>query len=300
VSDLLVTGARGFVGRHLLARAAARGLPARPVAGDLRDPAVADAALANADAPRAVLHLAGTSHARRREDPWTALTDDLAMAGHLVAAIARHAPDAVLIVAGSAAQYGRGLDRPLREDDPTAPLTAYGTGKDLLERAVLAGPLAGTVRVIAARAFNHCGPGQGLDAPAAQWARQLAQARRDGGGTLRTGDLSVQRDFTDVRDVADAYLALATEAPDLAGPVNICSGQAVPLMRIVELLVAAAGVDVAVERDPALGRPDDPPFVVGDPGRVHQATGWSPRIPLADSLRDQLTEHLTALEITTA
>lgn len=300
MSDLLVTGARGFVGRHLLARAGARGLAVAAIAGDLRDPAVADTALAKAGAVRAVVHLAGTSHARRREDPWAALSDDVAMAGHLVAAIARHAPQAVLIICGSAAQYGRGLDRPLREDDPTTPLTAYGTGKDLLERAVLARPLSGEVRIIAARAFNHCGPGQGLDAPAAQWARQLARARRDGRGTLRTGDLTVRRDFTDVRDVADAYLALAAEANDLSGPVNVCSGQAVPLTRIVELLVAAAGVDVAVERDPALGRSDDPPFVVGDPARLRRATGWSPRIPLAQSLSDQLTEHLTALETTTA
>jgi GDP-4-dehydro-6-deoxy-D-mannose reductase len=299
VNDLLVTGSRGFVGRHLLARAADRGIAAAGASGDLRDPAAAVAAVVAA-APRAVVHLAGTPHAARRAEPWAALLDDLRMAGNVVQAVARHAPDAVVLVAGSAAQYGFGLDRRLREDDATAPLSAYGAAKDLVERAVLGPGTALGVRTIAVRAFNHCGPGQGLDAPAAQWARQLAQARRAGGGTLRTGALGAQRDFLDVRDVADAYLALALDAPAAAGVVNVCSGEPVALDRVVALLVEAAGVAVTVERDPALVRADDPPFVVGDPGRLQALTGWRPRIPLPQSLADQLAEHLTSLETTTA
>jgi GDP-4-dehydro-6-deoxy-D-mannose reductase len=299
VNDLLVTGSRGFVGRHLMARASARGIAAVAVTGDLRDPAAAAASVAAA-APRAVVHLAGTPHARRREDPWAALVDDLRMVGNVIAAVRRHAPEAPVIVAGSAAQYGRGLDRRLREDDATAPSSAYGNAKELVERAALGPGTALGVRTIAVRAFNHCGPGQGLDAPAAQWARQLAQARHAGGGALRTGDLAVARDFLDVRDVADAYLALAFDAPGAAGVVNVCSGEPVRLDRVVELLVEAAGVAVAVERDPALARSDDPPFVVGDPARLHALTGWRPRIPLSQSLADQLAEHLTSLETTTA
>jgi GDP-4-dehydro-6-deoxy-D-mannose reductase len=299
VHDLLVTGSRGFVGRHVLARATARGVSAVTAAGDLRDPAAAGDAV-TAAAPRAVVHLAGTPHARRREDPWAALTDDLRMVANLLQAVARHAPGAPVILAGSAAQYGRGLDRPLREDDPTAPLSAYGMGKDLVERAALGPGTSLGVRVVAVRAFNHCGPGQGLDAPAAQWARQLAEARNAGGGVLHTGDLAVHRDFLDVRDVADAYLALALDAPEAAGVVNVCSGEAVRLERVVALLVEAAGVEVAVDRDPALVRTDDPPFVVGDPSRLQALTGWRPRVPLSQSLADQLAEHLTSLETTTA
>jgi GDP-4-dehydro-6-deoxy-D-mannose reductase len=299
VNDLLVTGSRGFVGRHLLARAADRGIVAVGPSGDLRDPAVADAAVRDA-APRAVVHLAGTAHAARRADPWAALADDLLLAGNLLAAVARHAPDAPVLVAGSAAQYGRGRYRLLREDDATVPISAYGSAKDLVERAVLGPGTALGVRTIAVRAFNHCGPGQALDAPAAQWAQQLAHARRAGGGTLRTGDLTVRRDFLDVRDVADAYLALAFDAPDAAGVVNVCSGTPTALERVVALLVEAAGVPVTVERDPALTRTDDPPLVVGDPRRLHALTGWRPRIPLSQSLAEQLAEHLTSLETTTA
>jgi GDP-4-dehydro-6-deoxy-D-mannose reductase len=83
------------------------------------------------------------------------------------------------------------------------------------------------------------------------------------------------------------------------GVVNVCSGQAVELTEVARLLVEAAGVDVAVERDPALMRRDDPPCVVGDPSRLRTLTGWRPRIALADSLAEQLTEHLALLESAT-
>jgi GDP-4-dehydro-6-deoxy-D-mannose reductase len=298
VNDLLVTGSRGFVGRHVLARAAHRDLDAAAVEGDLRDPAVAGAAMAGA-LPRAIVHLANTGHAARRNDPWAALVDDIAMAGNLLRAVAVHAPDARVLVVGSAAQYGRGLARPLREDDPTAPLTPYGAAKDLVERAVLGPGTALGIDVVAVRAFNHCGPGQGFDAPVTQWARQLAEIRASGAaGTLRTGDLTVRRDFLDVRDVADAYLALATAGPDAAGPVNLCSGEATELRQVVELLIAAAGVEVELEVDPAFLRPDDPPNVVGDPTRLFALTDWRPRRPLEQSLGDQFHEHLNALETT--
>jgi GDP-4-dehydro-6-deoxy-D-mannose reductase len=297
VSAILVTGARGFVGRHVMACAAALGHRAVPAEGDLRDPATARAAVAAAR-PDAVLHLAGTSPARRREDPWAALTDDVRMAGNLVVAIAELAPAARLVVAGSAAQYGFGLDRPLAETDQTAPVNPYGLAKDTVERAVLDRTLSAGVSATAVRAFNHCGPGQGPDAPAAQWSRRLAELQREGGGVLRTGDLGVRRDFLDVRDVADAYLALATAGPDAAGPVNLCSGEATELRQVVELLIAAAGVEVELEVDPAFLRPDDPPNVVGDPTRLFALTDWRPRRTLEQSLGDQFHEHLNALETT--
>lgn len=284
--DVLLTGATGFVGRHVAARAGVRGLDVARVRGDLRDPAVARNAVA-AGRPSAVIHLA--SALRQRAEPWCALVDDLRMIGNIVGAVHDFAPEAVVLVPGSAAQYGvaeRGL---LREDDPATGRTAYGAAKCVLERACTSPPLVGRVRTICTRSFNHVGPGQGDDAPIAAWARQVVEAEVAGGGVVKTGRLDAVRDFLDVRDVADAYLDLVLAHAD--GIVNVCSGTAVVLIDVVELLVRLAAAPVSYERDPAMDRTIDPPVVVGDPTRLEGLTGFRPRIPLEHSLDDVLEEH---------
>jgi GDP-4-dehydro-6-deoxy-D-mannose reductase len=280
--DLLVTGARGFVGRHVLDRARAAGLDAREAHGDLREDLVADEQIAAAR-PRAVVHLAA---APRGGNPWAALAADVAMAGAVVRAVARHAPDAPLLVAGSAAQYGIGHERPLAETDAVAPVSAYGVQKCVIESAVLAPSLRGDVRVIFTRSFNHIGPGQGPDAPAGQWAREIVAAEAAGGGTIRIGDLTAVRDFLDVRDVADAYLALVRSPA--AGVVNVCSGVPVAVGDVLQELLRASPASLELRPDPALMRRVDPPWIVGDPARLRALTDWSARVPLRRSAADLL------------
>jgi len=291
--NLLVTGTKGFVGRWVSERAAVAGLRVHAAAGDLRDPALAAQAVKET-APVAVIHAAAAAGRGDERAAWRALADDIAMAGSLLRAVAEHAPNAPVLIPGSAAQYGMGLDRPLREDDPTVPISPYGAAKCVLERAVLAEPLRAGTRVIWTRSFNHVGPRQGLDAPAAQWARQIAAAERTGGGVLRTGRLDVVRDFLDVRDVTDAYIALVL-TPEAAGVVNVCSGVAIPLTALAQQLVQASDVPISLAYDPALERPIDPPEVVGDPSRLRELTGWKPNCALTDSIRDLLDEWRTAL-----
>jgi GDP-4-dehydro-6-deoxy-D-mannose reductase len=105
---------------------------------------------------------------------------------------------------------------------------------------------------------------------------------------VTTGGLDVVRDFLDVRDVADAYLALVRS--DAEGPINVCSGRATSLRTVASFLVDSATVPIGMARDPSLERALDPPHVVGDPGRLTRMTGWSPRITLEESLEDQLDE----------
>ena len=282
LGQVLVTGAGGFVGRHLTDRARTLGVPMVASEGDLHHPEAARRAVAEAR-PSAVVHLAGVpvggsgAHA--------ALAANAVICSNLLDAVAEHAPGIPLLVPGSAAEYGLGSPDPLIESAPLAPVSAYGAMKLALERACLA---AEGVRVIWARSFNHLGPGQGVDAPVAGWARQLAEAERGGPRVLRTGRLEVVRDFLDVRDVADAYLALV--ASEAEGPVNVCSGREVRLREVVDRLVEAATVEVAVETDPGLLRGVDPPTVVGDPGRLCTLTGWQPARRLEESLGDVLEE----------
>jgi GDP-4-dehydro-6-deoxy-D-mannose reductase len=283
--DLLVTGAGGFVGAHVLAQGRAVGLDVRATAGDLRDPVVVDEQIRRAR-PLRVIHLA--SRARRPRDPWLTLGEEIAVSGALLASLDAHVGDCCLLVAGTAAQYGRGAKRPLREADATEPVSAYGAVKCVLERALTTAPLTGGVRVIWTRSFNHVGPGQRVDAPVAGWARQIAAAEHDGGGVLRTGRLDTIRDFLDVRDVANAYLALVQA--DAEGVVNVCSGVGVRMHELVDVLLELAGTELRVEHDPALHRPHDPPHIVGDPARLRELTGWRPRVELRQSLEDVLAE----------
>jgi GDP-4-dehydro-6-deoxy-D-mannose reductase len=277
--DILVTGASGFVGRHVLER----GAPARAATGDLRERDTAMSVIADGR-PAGVIHLAAATDG----GDWRRLADDVAMTGHLIEALAEHAPGAPLLVPGSAAQYGLATAEPLTETSPLAPVSAYGARKCALEAAATAGALQRGVRVIWARAFNHVGPGQASDAPVAGWARQLAEAERAGGGKVRTGRLDRVRDFLDVRDVADAYLALL-ESP-ASGPVNVCSGRTTPLWEIVEILRGYATSPVDFTPDPALDRGADPVHVVGDPTHLHSLVSWRPHYDLVQSVGDSLDD----------
>jgi GDP-4-dehydro-6-deoxy-D-mannose reductase len=293
---IVVTGAGGFVGGHVVACARERGIEAIPVRGDLRDPATAERAIADAR-PGAVIHLAAPPRTGGGSR-WGLLAGELQMAGNVIEAVAAHAPGAPVLIPGSAGQYGLGAPEPLRETAPTEPVSAYGAIKCAVELACTSEPLRQGVRVVWTRSFNHIGPGQGLDAPVPAWARQLATIERAGSGTLRTGALDVTRDFLDVRDVARAYLDLV--ASDAEGIVNVGSGRAVTLSRVVELLVAGTRANVTVERDPALERAVDPPVVVADVGRLRELTGWEPRVPLERSVDDVLADWRARVDVEVA
>lgn len=274
---ILVTGASGFVGRHVLARAGERGMEVVASEGDLRDTDVVRA-LVDRVQPSAVVHLASGPRSSRR--PLDSLADEIRMAGNLLTA----AGTATVLIPGSASQYGMRRAEPLPENVPTEPLSAYGAIKCAVERAVTAPPLQADATVVFARCFNVLGPGQGLDAPIPSWAAQLAR----GETTLRTGNLDVVRDFLDVRDVADAFLDLVTSG--FAGIVNVGSGLPVSLRTVVDELIAQSGTGATVELDGTLVRAHDPPYVVADIARLRGATGFIPQHTLNGSLADVLAE----------
>jgi GDP-4-dehydro-6-deoxy-D-mannose reductase len=293
VTRLVVTGARGFVGQHVLACAAGAGIDVASSAVDLLDTEAVRGEV-RALRPEGVVHLAAR-HPARCASLAEAVHANVRMGAALLDALATEAPGAAVVMPGSAAQYGMGGPEPLREDDLVEPVTAHGAVKALVERLALLEPLAPGLRVVATRSFNHVGPGQGADAPVGAWARQIASAERAGGGTLRTGRLDFVRDFLDVRDVAHAYVALARSGA--RGVVNVCSGVGVSLRHVAERLVSLAAVPIEIREDPDLLRMVDPPTVVGDPSRLRALTGLTPVIPLDVSLRDALDLQRESLSL---
>lgn len=305
----LVTGAAGFAGRHLLRVLGQQQVPIlgwhRPdtppaskeeAAGvqwqgvDLRDAGAVEAAMAAAR-PSEIYHLAGAANQGASWDHSDeALHLNALATHHLLGAVARHAPDARVLVTASAAVYAP-ADGALDESAPIRPTSPYGVSKLAQEMVALRTHAETGLSVLVVRPFNHTGPGQEPAYFAPSFARQIA--RIEAGldpPVLRVGNLDARRDISDVRDVVRAYERLM--AVGSAGEVyNVCRGEAYVIGDLLQRLVAMSRTRVLVETDPARLRPSDTPVLLGDRSRVSALTGWAPELPIDATLADILDEQ---------
>jgi len=288
----LVTGGSGFVGRWLAAHLTAWGDEVSApgaAAFDVTDGAAAEAVLAETR-PDAVYHLAGLAHVGESwEAPVRTFEVNALGALHVLEAARRleHRPRVLLV--GSAEVYGAVCadDLPIAENQPLRPVTPYAVSKVAAEFLGLQAYLAHGLPVVAARAFNHAGPGQSDAYVVSSLARQIALAERSGERSIVVGNIAPSRDFTDVRDVVRAY-RLLVERADAGLAYNVCSGCAVPIEEVARRLIALSGTDLGLEVDQARVRPVDVPVLLGDASRLSAATGWSPQITLDQTLADTL------------
>jgi GDP-4-dehydro-6-deoxy-D-mannose reductase len=301
---ILVTGAAGFAGSHLLDRLAARGeppavvawhrpggAPPRGVQGviwqgvDLLDKASVVRAVADVR-PSVVYHCAGAAHVGRS---WNSTETTFAVnvrgTHHLVEALRNVAGDARVLIPSSALVYAPS-DGALREEDLLQPTSPYGLSK-LAQEMVGSGNPEGP-QVYIARPFNHVGPRQDPWFVASGFARRIADIEAGRWQPeIQVGNLDAQRDLTDVRDTVRAYTSIV-ETGNPGRPYNVCSGRAVSIRQVLELLLGRARVPIRVVVDPARYRPNDQPLVVGDPARIRTELGWTAEIPLTRTLDDLL------------
>ena len=293
----LVTGGLGFVGRHLVAHLHASGdevevLDRHGESGvDITDAGVVRAAIARA-APEAVYHLAGWADVGGSwKHPVEAFRANAEGTLNVLLACAETGVDRVLSV-GSADVYGvvTESELPLTEASPLRPASPYAASKvaaDFLGLQAFLGQGLGVIRV---RAFNHLGPGQTDRFVAAALAARIATNEREGGDTVRVGDLSARRDFTDVRDVVRAYRLLV----ELGAPgevYNVCTGLDLAVQELADRMLAMATRPMALEVDPSLLRPVEVPVLRGDATKLREATGWTPIIPIEQTLSDLLDDQ---------
>ncbi len=299
---LVITGANGFVGRHVARLANQRG---HQVIG------VRHSSKLGSDSPDvdrwytadlsatwpvyeeldAVLHLAGLAAVGASfNDPLRYIAQNAAIAVHLGEALLRgRGGSPRVLVVSTGAVYGVRAG-PIDECSPVSMSSPYVVSKRTVED--LAGYYRGRgLDMVIARPFNHIGPGQSAGFLVPDLCGKLAAMSAN---SIEVGNLSTRRDYTDVRDVAEAYLGLL-EAPALEQRVyNVASGASRAGTEVLEALCEAMGIAVPDLRPTTFGRPVDHSEIVGDASRLRLELGWAPAITFEQSVQDFVAVSVSA------
>lgn len=313
---VLVTGADGFVGEHLVAElldagheVSASTLTLPPTRDTLTIEQVSAADWKAADVrdhdalyrliaairPDQIYHLAGfASGAMAREHASEALSVNAGGTVNLceaVGALREEFPDfdPRILVMGSGDAYGdaAGEDVPLNEHMRLRPVSAYGLSKAAQELAAHTYRRARGLRLLVVRSFNLVGPGQAPNFVVPDFCTQVAEmaSGRNRDRVLHVGNLDVERDFTDVRDGVRAF-RLAMELDEPAAAYNVASGTAIPIRRLLEWILDEAGVEPEIVSDADRRRRAEVPRIRGDAGLIRRDTGWVPKRSIEASVRE--------------
>lgn len=318
----LITGFSGFVSRHFLDFLDTRETHASVLGIDMHDPTFdlhgyhrltcsferldllydkrAQEVIYNFQ-PDYILHLASYSSVMFSwKSPVLSFQNNTNIFLNLLEIVRALDADVRILSIGSSEEYGNVSDKelPLREDQPLRPVSPYAVARvsqEMLSRVYVEGY---GLDIVITRSFNHIGPGQNEIFVVSSFAKQLAEASRNGWSKLamRTGDLSIVRDFTDVRDVVKAYHLLLTKGRK--GEVyNVCSGRGVSLSEILSMMSEKTGIELMQTTEPKLVRPSDNRAIVGSNQKILVEVGWKPEILLDTALDDILEDWRTRLEI---
>jgi nucleoside-diphosphate-sugar epimerase len=274
---VLVTGADGFTGAHFVKQAREAGYDVFAFDGDLTNPHAVQAQV-DAAAPDVVVHLAGISFVGH-DKPSAFYDVNVIGTLNLLDALLKlpHRPKRILL-ASSANVYGNCEQSPISEIQAPAPLNHYAMSKLAMEH--LAMTYADRLPLFFVRPFNYTGPGQVesfvIPKIVSHFKRQAT--------TIELGNLTVEREYNDVRMVTDAYLKLLDKAA--AGEIyNICSGKTYTLHQVIDALVELTGHQMNVVVNPAFVRANELHRLCGDVSKLHKTIGTHDPIALQNTLR---------------
>jgi GDP-4-dehydro-6-deoxy-D-mannose reductase len=306
---VLITGMNGFAGSHLadflltqpdfeligtglgsienISHLAHR---VRFVEGNLTDPEFAKRLLEETK-PERIYHLAGQAFAPTSwQAPWGTIETNLRSQVNLLQVAADLKSNARILVIGSIDEYGRvePNEMPIVETTMFRPDSPYGVSKIAQDFLGLQYFLSHQLKIVRVRPSNHIGPRQNEQFVTSNFAKQVAEIESGKAPpVVQVGNLTPQRDFTDVRDMVRAY-ALALENCEPGDVYNIGSERAYPISQIVDLLLKSSRVAIRVEQDPERFRPSDTPIMFYSTEKFRKRTGWQPKIPIEQSLKDIL------------
>jgi GDP-4-dehydro-6-deoxy-D-mannose reductase len=300
---ILITGAAGFVGQHLMP-ILHQALPKAEIITSRFDVTDADSVKIAVEQirPDAVLHLAAIAGVgSARQNPDAAWQVNLFGTLNLARAVLALVPACTLLFASTADAYGASFQtgHPLDETAALAPLNTYSATKAAADLTLGAMASEG-LRAIRLRPFNHTGPGQTDDFVVPSFARQVARIQAGlQEPIIHTGALDPVRDFLDVRDVCAAYAACIAHADALTPGLimNIASGQSRRIGDVLQVLLDLAGVQSEIRIDIARLRPTDIGRAVGNAGLAGRLLGWAPQIPWDQTLREVLADWQLRVQV---
>jgi GDP-4-dehydro-6-deoxy-D-mannose reductase len=302
VNRALITGGRGFAGTALATHLRDNGW--HVTTADRHDAALGQCHrrldVTDADAfarlvtevkPDVVFHLAALTPQRLGSYPMSRAAEIVAGTLGACQAVLAAAARPRLVLAGSSAQYGPvpRADNPIREETTCRPDTGYGMAKLAAETTAFA--LSSHLDVLPVRAFNHIGPGQPAFAVAGAFAARTIDLLHGRARTLTVGDAEVVRDFTDVRDLARGYRAVAERG--ITGRVyHLCSGRPTTIRALAEVFLDVAGLAPTLVTLQDRPEPASIRYQVGCCDRAARELAWQATTTLRTSIRDMLTTLL--------
>ncbi|MCE9596507.1 MAG: GDP-mannose 4,6-dehydratase [Spirochaetia bacterium] len=306
----LITGSRGFVGTHLARHLLNEGYRVsgldRPGSGQVKPRWLSviysdlgksvesiDSTMDDCDALGkifaensfdAVFHLAGTAFVPEGWiNPAAVIENNTVVPVRLFQAARDNGFKGTIVFASSGEVYGVKGSMPILESQPAAPGNPYAESKRAAEQFIPYFCEKG-MRIVIARPFNHIGPGQREDFVLPSFLKRISEAQSKNANSISVGDLEAERDFADVRDVAKAYQILA-ERGESGHVYNICSGEPVPIRKILDLAIEVTGAKITPAVDPGLLRPDAKSIRYGSSAKL-KSLGWEQRYSLKASIQD--------------
>lgn len=297
---VLVTGANGFVGNHLVKELADNGYEVVGVGGaqGSKEPNVNISEYLTLDLNSAeeankidfsrvtsVIHLAGLAAVGASFDnPMLYINTNIGIETNLFeAAVAQKAFPRFLIIS-SGTLYDPKAPLPLNESSAVVPISPYSVSKLGQEQMGQYYAKRG-FEVIVARPFNHIGPGQNTGFLLPDLTQQVVSFERGQTAEVKVGNLDAERDYTDVRDIVRAY-RLLIEKGKSGETYNICSGTPLSGNEVLAQIMQASGSNPQIVQDPAKMRPSDTPVIFGSHDKLTTDTGWQPQIATNSSIRD--------------
>jgi GDP-4-dehydro-6-deoxy-D-mannose reductase len=242
--------------------------------------------------PNYILHLASfSSVAFSWKEPVQGFQNNTNIFLNLVDAVRKLNTDIRILSIGSSEEYGNVSDKdlPLQEDHKLNPVSPYAVARvsqEYLSKVYVSGY---GMDIVLTRSFNHIGPMQKTVFFVPSMAKQLIELKQSGkkSGDVVTGDVSIVRDFTDVRDVVHAYYLLLQKGKK-GNIYNVCSGKGLSLKGIIHLMAKQLNIEVNIKVDHRLIRPSDNKRIIGSNEKIKRELGWGNMIPLKQSLKDIL------------
>ena len=235
--------------------------------------------------PDYVFHLAAISSVGKSfEEPQITKKVNVKGTKNLFDGIVEAGIKPTVLVISSLQIYGKPDKVPITEDAELRPASPYAESK--VEQEKLCEEYADKFKIIISRSFNHTGPGQNADFVWPSFAKQIVEIETGKLKELHVGNLDVERDFSDIRDIAKAYI-LAVEKCE-PGVYNICSGKSYNIKKMLDTLISYSTAEIKVVVDETRIRKADVPVLYGDHSKFTAATGWQPKIPLEQTLKDIL------------